>query len=140
MMLTKLPRALPEILDFIDSRPQRRWATRDRAIYALRPLVKTRHIVEIKLCDILNADLSIKRYFVTQDGTRYDFDQLTRDELKLYLNSMASMAGTSLDLLPKEQALFVTQKEPNRGFSANTLQQAFSAIDKNINLFFSKAS
>lgn len=137
MMLTKLPRPLPEILEFIDSSDSNwRKAARDRCLYICRQSIKTKDLVKMTVSDVLNPDLSIRRFFVTADGTRYDLDRQTQDELLRYLNTISE----SLESLPRDQALFSTQKRPRFTFSANTLQGAFSAQDKRINQFFSRDS
>ena len=140
MMLTKLPRPLPEILEFIDASDalDSNWrkAARDRCLYICRLSIKTKDLVKMTVSDVLNPDLSIRRFFMTADGTRYDLDRQTQDELLRYLNAISE----SLDLLPRNQALFSTQKSPRFTFSANTLQGAYSAQDKRINQFFSRDS
>lgn len=137
MMMNKIPSNTPlnQILTYLES--DQRYGGRNRALFALRQHLRIKDIAAMTNGDILNPDGTIRRFYISSiDGARYELDDITRAEIKRYL---VYCWGSDLDLMESSDLdvpLFPTQKRS--GFSANTLAQHFSALDKHIHGHFTK--
>ena len=92
-------------------------------------------IAQMSVSSVVNPDASIRRQIVGLDGKKFDMCAITQTELKRYIMSRFNIK--SLENLTLEQAaapLFPTQKKPH--FSANTLAQHFSFLDRAIHQHF----
>lgn len=115
-------------------------AARNRAMFMLTIKAGMRccEVAALRLCDVLAKDGAIKdeiRLSVEQTkgqkGNVVLLSKEMQDELKRYLIARFEVK----DLLPitmtdMTRALFATQKNPNRGFTANTLAQYFHSMYK----------
>ena len=133
MMLNKLP---PEIT--IDSalshlETATKWGTRNRALFALRQSLRIRDISGLLVSDVLGLDGKIRSCYIADDGQVFFINEHLRAEMHRYLLSRFELTGKSLQPLLSQrldEPLFRTQK--SKHFSANTLAQHFSLLDKSI--------
>ncbi len=131
MMLNKMPAntSLHSILNYLETSPK--WGARNRALFAVRQEFRIKDIAHMTISSVVNLDASIRRFVVASDGKRFDLSAETQAELQRYIHSRFGIK--SLDELTPQQAalpLFITQKKPH--FSANTLAQHFSYLDRSI--------
>ena len=140
MMMNPLPSntSLSQILKHLGSSPK--WGFRNRALYALRQSLRIKDIAVMKVEDILNPDMTIRRLFISPiDYTKYELDEVVRTELHRYLISLYDITGLTLEpdlLTDLSIPLFGTQKREK--FSPNTLAQHYSLLDKKLSLHFVK--
>ena len=131
MMLNKFPAntSLQSILNFLDT--SAKWGARNRALFAVRQQLRIKDIAVMSVSSVVNLDASVRRFVVASDGIRFDLSATTQAELKRYIqirfgiNSLEELTPTQTSL-----PLFITQKKPH--FSANTLAQHFSYLDRAI--------
>jgi hypothetical protein len=131
MMLNKIPAntTLQSILNYLDT--SAKWGARNRALFAVRQQLRIKDIAVMTVSSVVNLDASVRRFVVASDGIRFDLSATTQAELKRYIQNRFDIK--SLEELTPEQAaspLFITQKKPH--FSANTLAQHFSYLDRSI--------
>ena len=96
-------------------------------------------VASLKISDVLNADGTIKEEIaLTAQQTKGDKSRTVvvpkklRDELSNYLQQRYGLKELkAVTLTDTTRALFPTQKNPKRGFTANTLCQLFHSIYKN---------
>jgi hypothetical protein len=122
VMLNKLPTntPLPNILRFLDT--SKRWSERNRALFAVRQVLRIKDIACLRVSDVLNQDATITQFVVSRiDGTRFEID--------LDLFSVPS-SKSLVDILTTDTniPLFATQKKAC--FSSNTLAQHYSYQDR----------
>lgn len=120
---------------------KRRHSRRNRCIFLLNAVAGLRpiDIASLRICDVLTNCGDIRRQLLFYSDKRnqrkhraIDLDYRTRTALRAYL--LRRFGQKSLEpilLTDTTQALFVTQKCPTRGFSANTLGQYLHYLYKN---------
>ena len=131
-------RELRKVLSYCSTQPH---AARNRAILLCAHLAGMRvgEVAALRISNVLAADSTIlEAISLSARQTKGDKARTTvlvasklREELKQYLQQRFGLteliAVTYTDM---ERALFPTQKNPNRGFTANTLCQLFHKIYK----------
>jgi hypothetical protein len=133
VMLNKLPTntPLPNILRFLDT--SKRWSERNRALFAVRQVLRIKDIACLRVSDVLNQDATITQFVVSRiDGTRFEIDLDLRVEIDRYLRYLFSVPSSKslVDILTTDTniPLFATQKKAC--FSSNTLAQHYSYQDR----------
>lgn len=130
-------REIKRVLNYCATQPH---ATRNRCMLLVTHLAGCRvgEVAALRIRDVLAADGSIKdEIALAAEQTKGDKGRTVlvpkklREELLAYLQQRFAMQ----DLIPitytdTSRALFPTQKNPQRGFSANTLCQLFHYIYK----------
>jgi len=119
----------------------KRHATRNRCLFLLTHLTGMRvgEVAALRLSDVLDQDGQIRDEIrLTAQMTKGNRGRVVliaekaQDELRRYLQSRFKLKELkSLALTDTSHALFATQKNPHRGFSANTLCQTMHYIYKN---------
>ncbi len=137
MMLNKLPAntTLQSILNYLDT--STKWGARDRALFAVRQQLRIRDITDMLVSDLLNPDMTIRRFYITKDGIKFELSEEVQAEVRRYLIDRFDIEGESLEpllALDRNVSLFPTQKRCH--FSPNTLAQHFSHLDKRIHQRF----
>lgn len=137
MMLNKIPAntSLQSILNYLDT--SAKWGARNRALYAVRQQLRIKDISELLVSDMVNPDMTIRRFFMSRDGTRFELSEEVQAEVRRYLIDRFDIKGESLEALlalDRNVPLFPTQKRCQ--FSPNTLAQHFSHLDKRIHQQF----
>lgn len=137
MMLNKFPAntSLQSILSFLDT--SSKWGARNRALFAVRQKLRIRDITDLLVSDLLNPDMTIRRFFISKDGIKFELSEEIQAEVRRYLIDRFDIEGESLEpllALNRNVALFPTQKRCQ--FSPNTLAQHFSHLDKRIHQRF----
>jgi integrase/recombinase XerD len=130
-------RDIRKVLLHIASRPH---AARNRAMFLMTVKAGMRccEVAGLRLTDVLNRDGSIKdeiRLSAEQTKGNKGNTVLLSKEMQGELHRYLTARFLVKDLLPvtltdTTRALFPTQKNPNRGFTANTLAQHFGQIYK----------
>ena len=129
---TLTPAEVRRVMDFIATRPH---AARNRAMLLMTHQAGMRvgEVAALRYCDVLNGDGSIRdEIHLSAEQTKGKHSRTVfvntkmRKELALYV----------IEVPPKDKslALFYTQKEPKRGFTANTLSQFFQVLYKAVGL------
>ena len=129
---TLTPAEVRRVMDFIATRPH---AARNRAMLLMTHQAGMRvgEVAALRYCDVLNGDGSIRdEIHLSAEQTKGKHSRTVfvnikmRKELALYV----------IEVPPKDKslALFYTQKEPKRGFTANTLSQFFHVLYKAVGL------
>ena len=118
----------------------RKHATRNRAMFVLMNMTGLRvgECAALRLCDVLSRDGSIVeeiRLAAEQTkgskGRTVVLSQKAQEEIRNYLQTRFKLRDLlAVTMTDTTRALFTTQKEPNRGFSASTLAQHFHYIYK----------
>jgi hypothetical protein len=137
MMLNKMPAntSIPAILTYLETATK--WGARNRALFALRQMLRIKDISNLRVLDLVNPDLTLRRFFTSKDGVRFELGDEIQAEVRRYLMARFDITGKSLEpllALDLNVALFPTQKR--RQFSPNTLAQHFSYLDKAIHQRF----
>jgi len=137
MMLNKMPpnTSINSVLSHLENTTK--WGARNRALFAFRQVFRIRDISALRVADVLNLDTSIRKFYIAEDGTRFELTSDLQDEVHRYLISKFNLTGNSLEPLIKTNLnvpLFPTQKRAK--FSNNTLAQHYSLLDKNIRQHF----
>lgn len=137
MMLNKFPAntTLQSILNYLDT--STKWGARDRALFAVRQQLRIRDITDLLVSDLLNPDMTIRRFYISKDGIRFELSEEVQAEVRRYLIDLFDIEGESLEpllALNRNVSLFPTQKRCQ--FSPNTLAQHFSLLDKRIHQRF----
>jgi len=111
-----------------------------QALYAVLQSLRIKDIAVIRVGDILNPDMTIRRLFISPiDYSKYGLDEVVRAELHRYLIAVYDVSGLTLEpvlLTDLSIPLFGIQKREN--FSPNTLAQHYSLLDKKLSLHFVK--
>lgn len=137
MMLNKFPAntTLQSILNYLDT--SAKWGARNRALFAVRQQLRIRDITDLLVSDLLNPDMTIRRFFISKDGIKFELSEEIQVEVRRYLIDRFDIEGESLEpllALNRNVSLFPTQKRCQ--FSPNTLAQHFSHLDKRIHQRF----
>ncbi|PUE27969.1 hypothetical protein [Limnohabitans sp. Jir72] len=133
MMLNKIPAntSLQSILTYLDT--STKWGARNRALFAIRQQLRIKDISDLLVSDIVKPDMTLRRIFISRDGTRFELSEEVQAEVRRYLIARFDIKGTSLEpllALDLNVSMFPTQKRCQ--FSPNTLAQHFSHLDKRI--------
>jgi hypothetical protein len=137
MMLNKFPAntSLQSILNYLDT--SNKWGARNRALFAVRQYLRIKDITDLRVSDLVNPDMTIRRFFISKDGIRFELSDEVQAEVHRYLIDRFDIEGESLEpllALDRNVSMFPTQKR--RQFSPNTLAQHFSLLDKRIHRRF----
>ncbi len=140
MMLNKMPAntSLQAILSYLDT--ANKFGARDRALFALRQQLRIKDISGLLVSDLVNPDMTIRRFFISRDGIRSELGDEVQAEVRRYLIARFVTEGDVLEPLlaiDRDIPLFPTQKRCQ--FSPNTLAQHFSYLDKQIHQRFQAA-
>lgn len=118
----------------------RKHATRNRAMFVLLNSTGMRvgELAALRLCDVLGSNGEIvEEIRLGADQTKGSrgrtvvLSQKAQDEIKNYLQTRFKLKDLfAVTMTDTNRALFTTQKNPNRGFSASTLTQHFHYIYK----------
>ena len=118
----------------------RKHATRNRTMFVLMNATGMRvgECAALRLCDVLSRDGSIvDEIRLSADQTKGSrgrtvvLSQKAQEEIKNYLQTRFKLKDLlAVTMTDTTRALFTTQKEPNRGFTASTLAQHFHYIYK----------
>jgi hypothetical protein len=140
MMLNKSPMSisLAEILEYLDR--NERWGARNRALYAVRQQLRIKDIAPLTIGDLFHPDMIIRHTYVSSiDGARYELDVFTKTELQNYVLTLLDAEGQGFDdpdQIDFDIPIFPTNKR--NSFSANTLAQHYSYLDKEISSHFTE--
>ena len=134
-------RELRKVLAFCSTQPH---ATRNRAMLLCTHMAGMRvgEVAALRICDVLGADGTVLEEIAlspTQTKGNQSRTVLVprklRDELTQYLQQRFGIANLlAVTYTDTQRALFPTQKNPQRGFTANTLCQLFHKIYKDTHM------
>ena len=133
MMLNKMPPNVSMRLVLSHLETATKYGDRNRAMFALRQLLRIRDISVLQVSDVLGLNGVVRGHYIAQDGIVYLLDDDLKEELHRYLLSRFQLKGNSLKPLINtdlDVPLFPTQKRER--FSNNTLAQHFCYLDKSI--------
>lgn len=137
-MLNSFPSStsITEVLDYISTLP--RYSERNRAMLACRLELRIKDICLLTVGDVLRDTGHVRTSIVSKiDGKMFELSSALQKELVLYLRKRFSVAEATLKrLFAREsgKSLFSTQKAAR--FTANTLAQHFSLLDKQVHKHF----
>jgi len=123
---------LRRVLDYIATRPH---AARNRAMVLMTHWAGMRvgEVAALRYCDVLNKDGTVKdeiNLSAEQTKGRHSrtvyVNTKLRKELALYIAAVPPKDA--------ERALFYTQKNPRRGFTASTMTQYFGTLYERVGL------
>jgi integrase/recombinase XerD len=130
-------RELRKILVFCTTQPH---AARNRTILLCTHMAGMRvgEVAALRICDVLGADGAVMdEIALAASQTKGNHSRTVlvpkklRDELTTYLQQRFGLANLlAVTQTDTQRALFPTQKNPKRGFTANTLCQLFHKIYK----------
>ncbi len=134
MMLNKFPKDtdLQSILFYLGEAPK--WGARNRALFALRQILRIKDIAGLRVSDVLGPDGYVRAFLMLGDGCIVELGDDVRRELYRYLTSrfgfeqLARPRSRTHDL--GLLSLFPTQKRGQ--FSPNTLAQHFCHLDRHV--------
>jgi hypothetical protein len=131
MMMKTFPAntTLKSILSYIEDAT--RFGVRNRALFALRQNLRLKDISDLLVSDVLNPDMTIRRFYIAEDGEKFILNDEVRSELYRYLLSRFSVSGESIESIQIQNSdipLFPTQKSDS--FTPNTLAQHYTHQDK----------
>jgi integrase/recombinase XerD len=116
----------------------RKHATRNRAMFVVLNATGMRvgELAALRLCDVLTPTGEIvEEIRLSADQTKGSrgrtvvLSEKAQEEIKSYLQYRFKLRSLeAVTLTDTNRALFTTQKEPNRGFTASTLAQHFHHI------------
>jgi hypothetical protein len=137
MMLNKFPAntSLQSILNYLDTSDK--WGSRNRALFAVRQYLRIKDISNLLVSDLVNPDMTIRRFFISNDGIRFELPDEVQAEVHRYLIDRFDIEGESLEpllALDRNVSMFPNQKRCK--FSPNTLAQHFSHLDKRVHQRF----
>jgi hypothetical protein len=137
MMLNKIPAntSLQSVLTYLDT--STKWGARNRALFAVRQQLRIKDISDLLVSDMVNPDMTIRQFFMSRDGIRFELSEEVQTEVRRYLIDRFEIKGETLEqllALDLDVSLFPTQKRGQ--FSPNTLAQHFSHLDKLIHQRF----
>jgi integrase/recombinase XerD len=128
---------LRKVLNFCSSQPH---SARNRAMLLCTHMAGMRvgEVAALRICDVLALDGTVKEEIsLSASQTKGDkartvlVPKKLRDELTSYLQQRFGLANLqAVTQTDTQRALFPTQKNPQRGFTANTLCQLFHKIYK----------
>jgi integrase/recombinase XerD len=130
-------RELRKVLNFCNTQPH---AARNRAMLLCTHQAGMRvgEVAALRICDVLSADGTIlEEISLSASQTKGNSSRTVlvpkklRDELEDYLKQRFGLKDlVAVTYTDTQRALFPTQKNPKRGFTANTLCQLFHKIYK----------
>ena len=130
-------RELRKVLSYCSNQPH---ATRNRAMLLCTHMAGMRvgEVAALRICDVLGADgLVMDEIALAASQTKGNHSrtvlvpQKLQNELTDYLQERFGLIDLlAVTLTDTQRALFPTQKNPKRGFTANTLCQLFHKIYK----------
>ena len=130
-------RELRKVLSYCSTQPH---AARNRAMLLCTHQAGMRvgEVAALRICDVLAADGTVlEEISLTAAQTKGNHSRAVlvprklRDELTAYLQQRYGLADLlAVTRTDTQRALFPTQKNPKRGFTANTLCQLFHKIYK----------
>ena len=130
-------RELRKVLNYCSNQPH---ATRNRAMLLCTHMAGMRvgEVAALRICDVLGADGAVMdEISLTASQTKGNHSRTVlvpkklQDELTEYLQERFGLKDLlAVTLTDTQRALFPTQKNPKRGFTANTLCQLFHKIYK----------
>jgi hypothetical protein len=127
-----------EILEYLNH--NQKWGARNRALYAVRQQLRIKDIAPLTISDLFHPDMTIRQTYISSiDGARYELAALTKSELQNYVLTLLDAEGQGFDdpdQIDFDIPIFRTNKR--NSFSANTLAQFFSYVDKDIRNHFNK--
>ena len=130
-------RELRKVLSYCSNQPH---ATRNRAMLLCTHMAGMRvgEVAALRICDVLGADGAVMdEIALAASQTKGNSSRTVlvpkklQDELTDYLQQRFGLKDLlAVTLTDTQRALFPTQKNPKRGFTANTLCQLFHKIYK----------
>jgi integrase/recombinase XerD len=130
-------RELRKVLSYCSNQPH---ATRNRAMLLCTHMAGMRvgEVAALRICDVLGADGAVMDEIALAASQTKGNNSRTvlvpkklQDELTEYLQERFGLKDLlAVTLTDTQRALFPTQKNPKRGFTANTLCQLFHKIYK----------
>jgi len=130
-------RELRKVLSYCSNQPH---ATRNRAMLLCTHMAGMRvgEVAALRICDVLGADgLVMEEIALAASQTKGNHSRTVlvpkklQEELTEYLQERFGLKDLmAVTLTDTQRALFPTQKNPKRGFTANTLCQLFHKIYK----------
>ena len=134
-------RELRKILSFCSTQPH---AARNRAMLLCTHQAGMRvgEVAALRICDVLGADGTVMEEIALAASQTKGNQSRTvlvpkklRDEITTYLQQRFGLANLlAVTLTDTQRALFPTQKNPQRGFTANTLCQLFHKLYKDTHM------
>lgn len=131
-----------KVLNFCNSQPH---SARNKAMLLCTHMAGMRvgEVAALRICDVLALDGTVKEEIaLSASQTKGDkartvlVPKKLRDELTSYLQQRFGLASLqAVTQTDTQRALFPTQKNPKRGFSANTLCQLFHKIYKDSQMY-----
>lgn len=131
-----------KVLNFCNTQPH---SARNKAMLLCTHMAGMRvgEVAALRICDVLALDGTVKEEIaLSADQTKGDkartvlVPKKLRDELTSYLQQRFGLANLqAVTQTDTQRALFPTQKNPTRGFSANTLCQLFHKIYKDSQMY-----
>lgn len=130
-------RELRKVLNYCNTQPH---PARNRTMLLCTHLagMRCKEVAALRICDVLATDGTIKEE-VSLSATQTKGNKARtvlmpkklRDEVQQYLQQRFGMANLiAVTYTDTQRALFPTQKNPQRGFTANTLCQLFHKLYK----------
>ena len=133
---------LRKVLNFCNTQPH---AARNRTMLLCTHMAGMRvgEVAALRICDVLAADGAVKEEIaLSANQTKGDkartvlVPKKLRDELNGYLQQRFGLSSLiAVTYTDIERALFPTQKNPKRGFTANTLCQLFHKIYRDSQMY-----
>ena len=134
-------RELRKVLSFCSTQPH---AARNRAMLLCTHQAGMRvgEVAALRICDVLGADGTVlEEIALSAHQTKGNSSRTVlvprklRDELTTYLQQRFGLANLlAVTYTDTQRALFPTQKNPQRGFTANTLCQLFHKLYKDTHM------
>ena len=131
-----------KVLNFCNTQPH---SARNKAMLLCTHMAGMRvgEVAALRICDVLALDGKVKEEIaLSASQTKGDkartvlVPKKLRDELTSYLQQRFGLANLqAVTQTDTQRALFPTQKNPKRGFSANTLCQLFHKIYKDSQMY-----
>ena len=131
-----------KVLNFCNTQPH---SARNKAMLLCTHMAGMRvgEVAALRICDVLALDGTVKEEIaLSASQTKGDkartvlVPKKLRDELTSYLQQRFGLASLqAVTQTDTQRALFPTQKNPKRGFSANTLCQLFHKIYKDSQMY-----
>ena len=131
-----------KVLNFCNTQPH---SARNKAMLLCTHMAGMRvgEVAALRICDVLAFDGTVKEEIaLSASQTKGDkartvlVPKKLRDELTSYLQQRFGLANLqAVTQTDTQRALFPTQKNPKRGFSANTLCQLFHKIYKDSQMY-----
>ncbi|CAN1506941.1 XerD Site-specific recombinase XerD [Burkholderiaceae bacterium] len=131
-----------KVLNFCNTQPH---SARNKAMLLCTHMAGMRvgEVAALRICDVLALDGTVKEEIaLSASQTKGDkartvlVPKKLRDELTSYLQQRFGLANLqAVTQTDTQRALFPTQKNPKRGFSANTLCQLFHKLYKDSQMY-----